>query len=436
MSITAFVVTIGLSILTLSQQSVVRVILLGLIFRFVIEIGARSYQDWQLILSGVERFVNIAAILLLVVFGLLIIRQFRVLSLANKLVLVFIFLTLLGTSVLSNFNTANTSRILTDNIGQSLKSQADAQARLIGDLLQREVTSVRALATNPVLRNRVDQANWAYHGDEAAIQAEITQLDQEWITAVSKGETIPLMTNRLENIAASKLEEFQIISQDNVEIFVTDRYGAVVGASQITSDYAQADERWWQEAYNEGWGAVYIGSPVYDESTRASVIQIAVPISDLTTGKLIGILRVSYRIDPITKMVGGVRMGKTGVLDIYFPGTVNLHFREGELELVNSAQIGRLQLIKDVPYGRILYEGSDSMASRSQVKSTVEDLYIDNLGWYVVSNQQATEALAPVASQQRINQLLVSVLVVFVSLGTLWIVTNSCRTGCPFDRGS
>ena len=36
---------------------------------------------------------------------------------------------------------------------------------------------------------------------------------------------------------------------------LTDAKGAVIAATNKTSDYFQADERWWEEAYNNGKGA-------------------------------------------------------------------------------------------------------------------------------------------------------------------------------------
>lgn len=414
-----FILTIALGTFTLSQKSIGRVVLLGVIVRFMLEIGSQLFQAWQIALINFTNIETIEGAILLVVFGLLIFWRFTTYSLTNKLVLIFVFLTLVSTSVINFFNTATISSTLTDNIGQSLRSQAEAQSRLVGDMLQSEITALRAMATNPVLRNKIEQANWAYRGDETAIQEEIVLRDDEWRSAVQTGTITPFMTSRLENIASGKLEEFQLTSVDNLEVFVTDQYGAVVGTTNVTSDYAQADEVWWQSAYNNGWGAVYIGTPVYDDSARANVIQIAVPVSNPSTGRLIGVLRTSFSIDAFVSSVGKIQIGETGEVDIVFTGSVNMHFHEGELELLPSQEIGLLQLVKDIPYGQIAIEGVESLISRAPVSSTVEDLYIQSLGWYVIAHQHADEALAPVKRQQQINQLLTAIIMVVVSLGAI-----------------
>ena len=61
-------------------------------------------------------------------------------------------------------------------------------------------------------------------------------------------------------------------------MFVTDKYGALVASTNRTSDYYQADEDWWQAAYNNGEGAIYFGQPEFDESSQSFGIIMAVPI--------------------------------------------------------------------------------------------------------------------------------------------------------------
>ena len=76
---------------------------------------------------------------------------------------------------------------------------------------------------------------------------------------------------------------------------MTDRYGALVGTTDVTSDYYQADEEWWQEAYNDGEGGIYLSSLVYDESSGTWSIQIALPVLDFETQEIQGVLRTTYR---------------------------------------------------------------------------------------------------------------------------------------------
>src|SRR5207249_2780667 len=108
-----------------------------------------------------------------------------------------------------------------------------------------------------------------YTGDAAAIRAEIDRRDQTWRAAA---DTDPLIQDRLNGTIASELSEYHDTFPDNTEVLATDKYGALVGASVRTSNYNQAGESWWQAAYNNGQGAIYIGQPEYDQSSKATVV--------------------------------------------------------------------------------------------------------------------------------------------------------------------
>ena len=67
---------------------------------------------------------------------------------------------------------------------------------------------------------------------------------------------------------------------DEVEVFITDVQGLIVGLSERTGDYLQADEGWWIEAYNNGKGKIYVGEVEYDDSTKTYAMNIGIPVVD------------------------------------------------------------------------------------------------------------------------------------------------------------
>jgi GAF domain-containing protein/HAMP domain-containing protein len=420
LSLVALLITLVLAVVVMPQRTVVWVIILGVLSRFGVIALNQYLVGWQFPVPGLEAVLPTIILTTLLGFGVLILWRFRTLSLTTKLVLLFLVLTLVGSTIITYNFTVTTSTALRENIGAGLKSQADAQARLIGDLIQEELTSLRALATSEVLRDAVLQKNAAYPADEALIQAEVARLDAEWINQVAQGETTgQLFSSYMDNEAAGVLLEFRRILADNVEVFMTDLYGGLVATTNVTSDYAQADEAWWQVAYGEGQGSVYISSPEYDESSNSTSILAAVPIINPATGKPIGILRTTYIVDPILRSLAFVKLGTTGGVDIYFPGTVYQHVEEGKMQVADPHQIELLQSVEEITYGEILYEENDSLVSRSAVISTAQDPAVDNLGWYIVAHQQSNEALAAVQLQTRNTLILVSIIVVVVSLGAV-----------------
>ena len=100
---------------------------------------------------------------------------------------------------------------------------------------------------------------------------------------------------------------------------MTDKYGALVGASDRTSAYDQSGEQWWQAAYNNGQGAVFIGQPDYDESSKATTVIIAMPLYGHGNHEVIGVLRSTYRLKSLTDLMATVHIGKTGDTDLLLP---------------------------------------------------------------------------------------------------------------------
>ena len=64
------------------------------------------------------------------------------------------------------------------------------------------------------------------------------------------------------------------------ETFVMDNQGALVCASEKTSDYWQGDEAKWQRAFANGKGATFIDRLKFDDSAKQNLAQISVPIMD------------------------------------------------------------------------------------------------------------------------------------------------------------
>jgi len=177
-------------------------------------------------------------------------RFFRLLadrSLRFKLILAFLVVTALSISAVAYFTSRATQMALTREVGDSIRSLAVLKAQSIGDLLTRQIDTLQSFGLSKVVQDGIEQASNSYTGDPSAIHAEIDKLDQQWRAA---GDSDSLVQDRINSTVSSELREYRDTFPDNVEVFVTDKYGALVGASDRTSDYNQADEEWWQVAYN------------------------------------------------------------------------------------------------------------------------------------------------------------------------------------------
>jgi hypothetical protein len=86
------------------------------------------------------------------------------------------------------------------------------------------------------------------------------------------------MKQVLDNDCAKYLHSLQKTRPYLAEIFVMDNLGANVATTNRTSDYWQGDEAKFQKAMNKGAGAIVIDALKFDESARAELIQVTVPV--------------------------------------------------------------------------------------------------------------------------------------------------------------
>jgi signal transduction histidine kinase len=117
------------------------------------------------------------------------------------------------------------------------------------------------------------------------------KLDQRWPTLKpTDPEVAPLLNNEL----GSRLRMLSAVDGHARTTLVTNAAGELVAADAMTDDYFQADEEWWQAAFNHGRGRLYISSIVARGGPDGTdVVEIAVPIYDVVDGKhvVVGILK-------------------------------------------------------------------------------------------------------------------------------------------------
>ncbi len=135
--------------------------------------------------------------------------------------------------------------------------------------------------------------------------AELDRIKQDWPSATPSD---PAVLGVLSHPLADVLHRLQQHDEKLVEIFITDRWGQLVAATGKTTDFYQADEAWWREAYNEGTGAACIQDVSYDESAGVWSVALCVPVS--SDGEVVGVVKAVLALEP---WVGMVRFGSDGM---------------------------------------------------------------------------------------------------------------------------
>jgi putative methionine-R-sulfoxide reductase with GAF domain/HAMP domain-containing protein len=356
---------------------------------------------------GAAYLVVIVAVIAMVS---ILLRDFQDYSLRAKLIGTTLFLTLVIVGVTTYAVGLVIRQTVVTQAEERLHILTQTQALALGELLARQINTLQTLSFNAAIQTAAAEQNDTYTGSSEDIQAAILDIDFRWLRS---RDNAPLLQHYMNNLLTSELLKYTNIFPENAEVFFTDRYGALVATTHRTSDFYQADETWWVEAYNDGFGGVFVNTPEIDPSTRALGLAVAVPIFNQPergqAKEVVGIMRTTYRLDALVEFLSQVDVGENNRLDLYFADGTLLRVVDGEVEL-GVAPISPQESEELFPLTESVvtrdYAGVQSLVTRYPVSTLTGELFVDDLGWYMVSSQAEAEAFAPVTAQQRTNILL------------------------------
>ena len=159
---------------------------------------------------------------------------------------------------------------LRDAFGLTLAQRAEQSAAAIDAYVYRRIVDVSLLARVPDVRAIAARAR------PAASATEMADLDRRFSAIDLKA---PMVVEVLGNAASRYFTD--ITREDPIyrELLLTDRDGRLVAASNLTSDYNQADEEWWKRVMaGAGRGEATVSDVRWDDSARTYAMEIAVPV--------------------------------------------------------------------------------------------------------------------------------------------------------------
>jgi GAF domain-containing protein len=307
------------------------------------------------------------------------------------------FIPLIGLTVINFVTTSNTA---TSSVGSSLRSLAESQSLAIGEFLVRQVDKMQGLALNKVIRDKLSQTNAAYSGDASQIHTQLLDLEKQWEEA---NDADPIVRSRLSNDILEELRLYRTSFSDNLELLVTDQYGALAAATSrpVNLYYGEKDE--WKTAYRDGRGSIFIGigSAAFDQVGAVNGVIIAVPIY-AADNEVIGVLRTTYRLKGLVDLLAVGKLGQTGHAELLLSNN-RLVTAQGLASQEISANLAQqLQTTVNLPYAQMVYENDPSLVSQvpvteaSEQASTAVNKPITDLGWRIIIRQDSSESLQPV----------------------------------------
>lgn len=357
------------------------------------------FAYWERITVPVlTNFIPVIAIAIVIVLGIITIRQFRTYSLRTKLLAIILGIAIVSVSTVAFVTNLTLTYQLNLASESRLTAVSETTANEIASILIQDKDLLNILALNKFIQDGVEEANFVGTSD----LNQLNELDQRWVNA---NDNNPLIQNVLDNELASELIEFQGSYPLFSEIFLTDQYGAIISSTNRTSDYYQADEEWWVSAWNNGSGGFYISEPFYDESAGVDAIQMAIPIPGHGRKDIVGVIRATINIAELGEIL--VR----NEADLLFANNQYIANEEfSEIISLEDEEVAILSSQTVEGFEEVIWDDTLSFLRIASLSS--EDETINNLGWVVIVNQEVSEARAPIANASRIIFLATIVLLI------------------------
>ena len=343
-------------------------------------------------------------------------------------------LLLTGLSILLTCAIAYRSFYMAIDSSDHLHKVAVSSAETVDLLIAENIQFVRSIASDPTL---VEKAEWA--AQEAEKQLGLHA--QPSGAAINALEARFEKTHTLDTSAAQTsalLDAKSHLKGVFDRAFFTDRYGLAVGMTQMTDDYVQCDEDWWQKAMRGGLSLSDVG---FDKVTGGLAMEICVAIPHPKTGQPNGVLKVKYNLRDAQNYIARFKEYNTGyAYAVSREGTIILHPNELKRTQQIDESLRQSHLLELAAAGdsRVLQhdqEGDTRLLSFAQSHgATTASLQYPGFGWTFVVDNSQSEVYQPATIMLRTIALWgAGLFVVFGALAVLLAGSVSRAVQSLFD---
>jgi len=328
-------------------------------------------------------------------------------------------------------NRSSSSELLAQT-GRSTQEVAVRTADLIAQTIAENINLLETLTVSDDVRNQLSRANQSYGSDQQA-NTRIKTIDDVWKMTMPAARSNIVEAQQITssepstNPAGRLLQNFKKRFPQNTEILLTDKYGALVSATRITSDYNQREKSWWKESYNNGAGAIYMGKPGLERGTGTVVLSAAVPVRG-NSNEVIGVLVSTLDLQKLTDVLASVKLGRTGRTVIADSDGIILFdpARQPDLATKLPGFLTHAGVVSSTDPGwtqTVAFAGEDSIVGYARPTRTFDMAALENLQWTTVVAIQSQEALAPIAASIR-YQLILGVFVAILAVAVAFFLAK------------
>jgi len=344
---------------------------------------------------------------------------------SNKFTLA-IFLSGVIVLILSSFSIYkfNYDLILTSQFRQT-ESIADEVSDNIDQLLHEKIKTALTLANTPLIKKSLEKSNLSFDNPSNEKREEsIKHLNEKWKSVKDPVDSFILKFT--DNKVARFLKDQQaILKGEYGEIFLTNKFGALVASTAKLTTFAHGHKYWWLGSYNNGEGSVFLDDRGYDDSVGGYVLGLVVPIRKGM--EIIGILKCNLNVlGSVSKLISGAQHKLIGKLKLTRSGGIVV-FEEGVEPMstrVNDSIFKKLES-KNPEAFITNYSGEKHLVAFSEIKLTKGEKGYDfggtfesidhkkgNTGefWYILCYRQMNAAISP------IKKLIKSIILVGIAI--------------------
>jgi len=209
-------------------------------------------------------------------------------------------------------------RIVMNEKLHNIKNISSESARYLDSHLQAIADIALTLSTAPIVEDGLQKSNYEFAAltDEERAQ-KIDSLNRQWVTTADV--TDPFVQARMTNPVAAYLKsQHMIIPGMYGEIFLTNRYGAMIATTGMLTTLAHDHKYWWVSCYHDGQGRIFLDDRGFDTSVQGYVLGVVVPIKD--KNGIIGILKCNVIMGPLTEVVQDFGRRYAGTMKIVRTG--------------------------------------------------------------------------------------------------------------------
>ncbi|HZM23575.1 MAG TPA: PAS domain S-box protein, partial [Anaerolineales bacterium] len=332
-----------------------------------------------------------------------------------KVILTFFLVSALSVSLVSLMSYLTIRSNLQSTVEINLRAQAQGRASTIAGLLAKQSEALESFVLSNEIQNHVVTADAAYAIDDVAvIWDELSQRDLAWKAAA---DSDPLVQDVLHNTAADELHKFRDNFPGYIDLLLTDKYGALLAATTRPSGYDQSILNWWQSAFHEGQGAIYISQPILDPATGSRHLVFAIPVRAQISSDLVGVLMATKGLEELAQLLVIEGLEQKVEYHLMLP-TGQMLTAGDQFLFLEPNTVEQLRATADANSTLMNFEGSSQLVSQAPVTPSdpEEVMAFDSLNWMLLAHQDPDEAFAPLNAAWR-TVLLSTLFVLLLTAG-------------------